>query len=76
MLYIQAELILAGKMTGNAATKFEAAVRASFAKVDQIVVKNLSSQSIPTLVGSPAVNTFINNIKSEYAAATSDAKKL
>lgn len=76
MLYIQAELILAGKMTGNAGTKLEAAVRASFAKVDQVVSKNGSEQIIPTLVGTPEANAFINNIKSEYAAATSDAKKL
>lgn len=74
-LYIQAELMQVGKMSGNAGAKLTEAVNASFAKVDQVVSENGAPQNIPTLVGKPAVNTFIANVMNEFAAG-SDAKKL
>jgi hypothetical protein len=74
-LYTQAELIQVGKLTGNAATKLEQAIRASFAKVDQVVADNHSSQSIPLLTGDTASETFITSVIAEYNAA-STAKKL
>lgn len=74
-LYIQAELIQVGKLTGNAKTKLEEAITASFAKVDDVVVKNKSTQTgIPVLVGSETVNTFISKILAEYNAATPNKK--
>lgn len=74
-LYIQAELIQVGKLTGSAATKLDAAVRASFAKVDQVVANNKSQQiGIPTLTGSPAVNTFLTKLATEFNSATPDKK--
>lgn len=75
-LYIQAELIQTGKMAGNSATKLQAAVTASFAKVDQVVSGNASTQKeIPVLVESDMVNTFITNLMTEFNAASA-AKKL
>lgn len=74
-LYIQAELMLVGKMTGNASTKLTQAMTASFAKVDQVVSKSGSTQTIPVLTGSTAVNTFMTNVMTEYTDATA-AKKL
>lgn len=74
-LYIQAELIQVGKLTGSAATKLEAAVRASFAKVDQVVANNKSQQTgIPVLTGSAAVNTFITKLLTEFNSVTPDKK--
>jgi hypothetical protein len=74
-LYIQAELMLVGKMTGNASTKLKQAMTASFAKVDQVVAESGSTQTIPTLTGSAAVDTFMTNVMTEYTDATA-AKKL
>lgn len=74
-LYIQAELIQVGKLTGSAATKLDAAVRASFAKVDQVVANNKSQQTgIPVLTGSTAVNTFITKLATEFNSASPDKK--
>ncbi len=77
-LYIQAELIQVGKITADAATKLRQAVTASFAKVDQVVANNKSPQAgIPTLTGAnalPTVAVFINNIITEFNAATPDKK--
>lgn len=67
-LYIQAELIQVGKLPGSAATKLRDAITASFAKVDQVVVNNKSIQTIPVLIGSAKVTTFINNVIAEFNA--------
>lgn len=73
-LYIQAELIQAGKLTGigTASAKLQQAITASFAKVDQVVAKSNSPQiaTIPILTGSAAVTTFINNVITEFNAAS------
>lgn len=74
-LYIQAELIHVGKMAGNASTKLQEAMTASFAKVDNVVALNNAPQTIPLLVSNPASTTFINNVITEFNAS-SDAKKL
>ena len=74
-LYIQAELIEVGKLSGSASTKLREAMNASFAKVDQVVDKNGSKQTIPKLVGSTAVTTFINNVIADYTTGSA-AKRL
>lgn len=76
-LYIQAELIQVGKLTGNAATKLTEAIEASFAKVDQVVSENQAgtkTQTIPVLTGSTEVSTFISRIITEFNAASADKK--
>lgn len=74
-LYIQAELIQAGKLTGSASSKLEDAMKASFAKVDDVVAKNESKQTdIPELVGSSAVTSFISDILEEFSEASADKK--
>ncbi len=73
-LYIQAELIQAGKLTGNgtASAKLQQAITASFAKVDQVVANSNSPQkaTIPVLTGSAAVTTFIGKVITEFNAAS------
>ncbi|OYU81608.1 MAG: SusD/RagB family nutrient-binding outer membrane lipoprotein [Flavobacterium sp. BFFFF1] len=73
-LYIQAELIHVGKLTGNEGAKLQAAMEASFAKVDEVVDNNQAPQTIPNLVGSAAVTTFIGNVMAEFNAASADKK--
>ena len=70
-LYIQAELIQVGKLTGagTSAAKLTQAMNASFAKVDQVVSLNGSTQTIPTLSGSGSVTTFTGKILAEFNAA-------
>ena len=74
-LYIQAELIQAGKLSGNAANKLEEAITASMAKVDQVVKNSGTNQTVPVLSGSTAVINFIANIISEFNTASA-AKKM
>lgn len=72
-LYIQAELIQAGKLSGSAAAKLRDAITASFAKVDQVVKINQGTsptQTIPVLAGTTAVTTFINKVITEFNAAS------
>ena len=76
-LFIRAELmqvsLLAGP--GTAATVLTDAITANFVKIDQVVSNSGTSQTVPTLSGTPAATTFIANIGTEFAAASS-AKKL
>ena len=74
-LYIQAELMQVGLMSGDAGAKLREAMEASFAKVDQVVAGSGTSQSVPTLVGSPEVIAFMDGVDSEFAAAN-DEKRL
>ncbi|AWA28715.1 SusD/RagB family nutrient-binding outer membrane lipoprotein [Flavobacterium magnum] len=74
-LYIQAELMLAGKITGDPAAKLQEAMEASFEKVDQVVARNLTSQDVPVLTGSAEVTSFIANVITEFNAGSA-AKKL
>lgn len=71
-LYIQAELMHAGLMSGSAVMKLEEAMTASFAKVDEVVTNTGSAQTIPVLSGSTEVNTFIANVSAEYNLASLD----
>lgn len=74
-LYIQAELIQVGKLAGNAATKLQAAMTASFAKVDQVVANSGTTQVVPILSESDEVSDFMDNIIEEFNNGNS-AKKL
>lgn len=74
-LYIQAELMLAGTMAGDAGAKLEDAMAASFAKVDQVVDLSQTTQTVPDLAGSAEVTAFIAAVMTEYNAGSA-AKKL
>jgi Starch-binding associating with outer membrane len=73
-LFIQAELIQVGKLTGDASAKLKEAIDASMAKVDQVVTNSGTTQIVPKLVGLATVTTFTNKIISEFATATADKK--
>lgn len=71
LLFIQAELIHSGLVTGAAEAKLKEAITASFAKVDEVVAGNGSTQTIPILTGTQDVDDFIDNVITEFKAATS-----
>lgn len=73
-LYVQAELMQVGLMAGDAGAKLREAMTASFAKVDQVVAGTGTAQTVPVLSGSSDVLTFMDDIDTEFAAASSDKK--
>jgi len=75
-LYLEAELISTGVITGDARAKLEAAMAESFKQVDYVISNYVHpTQNVPALVGSAAVNTYTANVLAEYDAASA-AKKL
>jgi hypothetical protein len=75
-LYLEAELINAGVITGDAKAKLKSAIEESFKQVDYVIATYVKpSQSVPTLVGKPAVTDYINKVLAEYDAGSA-AKQL
>lgn len=73
-LYIKAELMLAGVITGDAGAQLEEAMNASFAKVDAVVAATGTTQDVPTLAGSTGAVDFVTAIMAEYAAGDATKK--
>ena len=74
-LYLEAELISTGVITGDAKAKLSAAMAESFKQVDYVITNYVKpSQSVPALVGSAAVTTYTNNVLAEYDAASTEKK--
>jgi Starch-binding associating with outer membrane len=80
--FIRAELILAGKLPGGdagALTKLEAAIKANFSKIDEVVTKTgvVTTPAIPILATNTTLTTpFLTKIKAEYNAATTPSRRL
>jgi hypothetical protein len=75
-LYLEAELISTGVITGDARAKLTQAMAESFKQVDYVITNYVHpSQSVPALVGATAVTTYTNNVLTEYDAGSA-AKKL
>ncbi len=75
-LYLEAELINTGVITGDAKAKLAAAMDESFKQVDYVIANYVSpSQNVPALFGTTAVATYTDKVLVEYDAASS-AKKL
>ena len=73
-LYLEAELINAGVIAGDAKAKLKEAIEESFAQVDY-VVKDLIGDGAPALGGTPKVTAYVTAILAKYDAG-STAKKL
>lgn len=71
-LYIQAELIHSGYISGSAKEKLEEAMIASFAKVDEVVAKSESSQTIPVLTGSDEVLEYVTAVLNNFTEASNE----
>jgi len=74
-LYIKAEMIQVGLISGDAGDMLEDAMTASFKKVDEVVAGTGTTQTVPVLSGETEVIDFIDNIIAEYDAASA-AKQL
>lgn len=77
-LYLEAELIQAGLVTGNARDVFEQAVLESFKMVDAVVKMVGPSQTVPALVAgstpSEEVQTYIDKVLAEFDAGDNNKK--
>ena len=69
-LYLEAELIKQGVVTGNARAKTLAAITESFKQVDAVVAKT-GTTGVPILMGSGAVADYTAKVMAEYDANTS-----
>ncbi|WP_111309263.1 SusD/RagB family nutrient-binding outer membrane lipoprotein [Confluentibacter sediminis] len=74
-LFIKAELIQAGLISGDAKATLEQAITAAFAKVDNVVANSKTTQTVPVLAGSTEATTFIDDILAEFDTAA-PAKKM
>ncbi|MEP7278731.1 MAG: SusD/RagB family nutrient-binding outer membrane lipoprotein [Bacteroidota bacterium] len=69
-LYLEAELIKSGVITGDARAKLQAAMTESFKQVDYVVSNFVKpSQTVPPLAGTTAVTIYINAVLAKYDAA-------
>lgn len=74
-LYLEAELNKIGVVAGDARAKLLAAINESFKQVDYVITTYVKPGSagapqttVPALVGSAGVTTYINNVMAEYDA--------
>lgn len=80
-LYLEAELIQAGIVTGDARAAFSKALDASFAQVDNIIVNYVkpstagSPQTVPAIATLPATTAYKTAVLAAYDAA-GPAKKM
>ncbi|MEP7141242.1 MAG: SusD/RagB family nutrient-binding outer membrane lipoprotein [Ferruginibacter sp.] len=66
-LYMEAELIKTGVITGDAAAKLQQAIQESFKEVDYVVTKYVKpTQTVPALSGTGAATAYINKIMAYY----------
>jgi hypothetical protein len=79
-LYLEAELINAGVITGDARAKLDAAIRESFKQVDYVVTQFVKpTQTVPAVYNNAAgsaMNVYIGKVLAEYDAATTNERRL
>lgn len=76
-LYLEAELMQTGFVTGDVKAKLKAAVEESFKQVDYAITTYIKpAQTVPVLVGTTAVTNYVNAILAQYDAGTTSDRKL
>lgn len=66
-LFLEAELMEAGVISGDSKAKFEDAVEESFAQIDYVVKEFVKpSQTVPTLAGTPTVGSYLTSVLSAF----------
>jgi hypothetical protein len=73
-LFIEAELIHAGLITGDARAKLQAGIEESMSLVDWAISFSETGQTIPTLAGSDTATYYVNAVMAEYDGETSDGQ--
>lgn len=74
ILFLKAELALAGVITDDPKELLQAAMQAAFEKVDDVVAKVGSTQIIPELSGSDEETAYIEAVLALYDAADANGK--
>ncbi len=73
-LFIEAELLAAGVIAGDARAKFSAALTEAFKQVDYVVSKVASTQTVPTIATLATTTTYKTKILALYDAASAEKK--
>ncbi|MDR1436809.1 MAG: SusD/RagB family nutrient-binding outer membrane lipoprotein [Candidatus Symbiothrix sp.] len=73
-LFIEAELIQTGTISGDAKSKLKSAIEAAFAQVDGVVALVGNGQTVPKIASSSETATYIDNVIAEFEAAGADKK--
>jgi Starch-binding associating with outer membrane len=69
VLYMEAELIKTGVITGDARAKLQAAMQESFNQVDYVITQYVKpTQPVPAIAGTAVATAYINNILAKYDA--------
>lgn len=74
VLYLEAELIHAGIVSGDEKAKLKQAMEESFRQVDYIVSLCKGDQDVPVIAGTNPATNYINSVLSEFDAANTDKK--
>jgi len=74
LLFIKAELMQAGIISGDVQSTLQSAIQEAFSQVDQVVTMVNNGQSAPKVATAAATTTYISNVMSEFNAANSDKK--
>jgi hypothetical protein len=75
VLYLKAELIHAGLISGDERSVLQQAMQESFKQVDYVISNYVQpGQNVPVLTGTAAVNNYINAVLNEYDAASANKK--
>ena len=73
-LYLEAELIHAGLLSGVERDMLKQAMEESFKQVDYVVSLTGTSQNVPLLAGTAATENYINAVLARFDAASGDKK--
>lgn len=74
-LYLEAELINAGVIPGDARAVLEQAIRESFRQIDYVINTYVKpAQDVPPIFNTPAMENYINRVMAVYDAGNNDRK--
>ena len=74
VLFIKAELMQAGVITGDAQSTLKSAIQEAFSQVDQVVTMVNNGQTVPKVATAAATTTYIDNVMKEFNSANSSKK--
>ena len=74
-LYLEAELINAGLVSGDAGAVLEEAITESFRQIDYVVENFVSpTQSVPDIFNTPEMDDYISAVMDDYNVASNEKK--
>ncbi|HZF65281.1 MAG TPA: SusD/RagB family nutrient-binding outer membrane lipoprotein [Chitinophagaceae bacterium] len=74
-LYLEAELINTGVISGDAKAKLEQAISESFRQIDHVITTYVKpTQTVPAIFNTPAMNDYIAAVMAQYDAGNAERK--